>query len=30
MSESSMRILTRREALLLSAAAGIGMVAGEA
>ena len=30
MSESSMRILTRREALLLSATAGIGMVAGEA
>jgi len=29
MSESSMRILTRREALLLSATAGIGMVAGE-
>src|SRR5580698_8586412 len=29
MSESSKRILTRREALLLSATAGIGMVAGE-
>src|SRR5580704_13199435 len=29
MSESSMRVLTRREALLLSATAGIGMVAGE-
>jgi para-nitrobenzyl esterase len=29
MSDSSMRVLTRREALLLSATAGIGMVAGE-
>src|ERR1700722_3543031 len=29
MSESSMRILTRREALLLSGTAGIGVVAGE-
>jgi hypothetical protein len=29
MSKSSMRILTRREALLLSATAGIGKVAGE-